>query len=185
MCRESSTAAQGQDKDRPRLGKGRASVTFFLSMRWWNVRDASPSGLKLNRAWHTRQFLFALIPPFAAWVMLSSLDRWDQKHQLSKKLAELQSKAAEAKQGHSSSPAQQQQQSELDTLRVKVDSLEKQVSALRIGAAPSTADAPSSVSAPQAAAPAVAVTEAVEPQEHRSQMSPMKLRRAEQASKRA
>ena len=159
-------------------------------MRWWNVRDASPSGLKLNRAWHTRQFFFALLPPFAAWVMLSSMDRWDQKHQLSKKLAELQSKAAEAKQGQSSSPAQQQQQSELDTLRVKVDSLEKQVSALRIGAAPSTADAPSadapsSVSAPQAAAPAVAVTEAVEPQEHRSQMSPMKLRRAEQASKRA
>ena len=152
-------------------------------MRWWSVRDASPSGLKLNRAWHTRQFLFALIPPFSAWVLLSSLDRWDQKHQLSKKLAELQNKAADAKQGHSPSPSQQQQQSELDSLRVKVDCLEKQVSALRIGAAPNTDDAPSLASTPPAAVPAAvptaAVKEAVEPaQGHRSEMSPMKLRRA-------
>ena len=46
-------------------------------VRWWNVSDVSPSGLRLNRAWYIRQFLFALIPPACALMMFESVSRWE------------------------------------------------------------------------------------------------------------
>lgn len=49
-------------------------------VRWWQVNQETPSGLRLNRAWHVRQFLFALIPPAVAFIILESLNRWDNVH---------------------------------------------------------------------------------------------------------
>ncbi len=51
-------------------------------MRWWNVNNVSPSGLRLNRAWHLRQFLVALIPPACAWVMFEGVCRWEESTRL-------------------------------------------------------------------------------------------------------
>lgn len=48
-----------------------------MKMRWWNVGKESPSGLKLNRAWHLRQFLFALVPPTMLLVIMESVSRFD------------------------------------------------------------------------------------------------------------
>ena len=46
-------------------------------VRWWNVTDVSPSGLRLNRAWYIRQFLVALIPPACAFILFESVSRWE------------------------------------------------------------------------------------------------------------
>ena len=48
-----------------------------VEMRWWNVGRESPSGLKLNRPWHLRQFLFALMPPAVLFVIMESVSRLD------------------------------------------------------------------------------------------------------------
>jgi len=47
-------------------------------VRWWNVTDVTPSGLRLNRAWHIRQFLFALATPVATLVFLDLVSRWEE-----------------------------------------------------------------------------------------------------------
>jgi len=66
-----------------------------MVVRWWNVRNETPSGLKLNRVWHVRQLLFALLPPTAALLVFYSLNQWDQKYQHSQALHELQRKATD------------------------------------------------------------------------------------------
>jgi hypothetical protein len=54
-------------------------------MRWWNVQDVTPSGLRMNRAWKIRQFLLVLVTPACTWVMLESVTRWD-KRQVAKRI---------------------------------------------------------------------------------------------------
>ena len=44
--------------------------------RWWNVKSTTPSGITINRAWHLRQFLFALIPPATALLLMESAKYW-------------------------------------------------------------------------------------------------------------
>ena len=46
-------------------------------MRWWNVKTTTPSGIKINRAWHIRQFLYALLAPAAALITMESVKRWE------------------------------------------------------------------------------------------------------------
>ena len=45
-------------------------------VRWWNVKSTTPSGITINRAWHLRQFLFALIPPVTAVILMESAKYW-------------------------------------------------------------------------------------------------------------
>ena len=47
-------------------------------VRWWNVTDVTPSGLRLNRAWHIRQLFFALATPAATLVFLHFVSRWEE-----------------------------------------------------------------------------------------------------------
>ena len=44
---------------------------------WWNVREVTPSGLKFSRAWHTRQFLVACIPPTLVACLLYRTNEWE------------------------------------------------------------------------------------------------------------
>jgi len=53
-------------------------------MRWWNVNHVSPSGLRLNRAWHLRQFIVSLIPPVCAWVVFEGVRQWEESTSLSR-----------------------------------------------------------------------------------------------------
>jgi hypothetical protein len=46
-------------------------------MRWWNVKTTTPSGININRAWHIRQFLYALLAPAAALITMESVKRWE------------------------------------------------------------------------------------------------------------
>lgn len=51
-------------------------------VRWWNVHDVSPSGLRFNRAWYIRQFLFALIPPACVLVLFEAVSRSETRRKL-------------------------------------------------------------------------------------------------------
>ena len=42
-------------------------VSIGSMFSWVGVHTVSPTGLKLNRAWHVRQLLFALIPPLSMY----------------------------------------------------------------------------------------------------------------------
>ena len=39
-------------------------------MRWWNVHRISPSGMEFNYVWYIRQFMYAMIPPTAAFITM-------------------------------------------------------------------------------------------------------------------
>ena len=45
-------------------------------VRWWNIRSATPNGMTINRAWHLRQFLYALLPSAVALISLESAKCW-------------------------------------------------------------------------------------------------------------
>jgi hypothetical protein len=51
-------------------------------VRWWNVNTTTPSGIKINRAWHLRQMLFALIAPVTAFCALEIAKRWEGDYAL-------------------------------------------------------------------------------------------------------
>ncbi len=48
-------------------------------VRWWNVNEVTPSGLRLNRAWYIRQFLVALIPASFALILFESVSQWESR----------------------------------------------------------------------------------------------------------
>jgi len=48
-------------------------------MRWWNVRNRTPSGLELNCVWFIRQALYATLPPLAAIIFCESIKMFKDK----------------------------------------------------------------------------------------------------------
>ena len=50
-------------------------------VRWWNIRSATPNGMTINRAWHLRQFLYALLPSAVALISLESAKCWGDLEQ--------------------------------------------------------------------------------------------------------
>jgi hypothetical protein len=49
-------------------------------MRWWNVGQTSPSGLRHNYVWHIRQLMYAMLTPLTALVLFEAGSRWQQKY---------------------------------------------------------------------------------------------------------
>ena len=53
------------------------TATTKTLMRWWNVKTTTPSGIKINRAWHVRQFMYALFAPVAALLTMEAVKSWE------------------------------------------------------------------------------------------------------------
>ena len=105
-------------------------------VRWWQVRGEAPSGLKLNRAWHVRQLLFALLPPAGAFIMLTALSRWDEQHKVSKVLLEIQQRAAKtSSEKRAAGDGKESPPPTLAALMKRIEALEGAASNAKAGAA--------------------------------------------------
>jgi len=96
-------------------------------MRWWQVRGETPSGLKLNRAWHVRQLLFALVPPTACLIMFEALRRWDDKHKHTKKMEELKKRAVLVQDQNAAETKAKSESTSFESLRRRVQELERHI----------------------------------------------------------